>query len=153
MAEHGAIVSVPHSGTHALLHHLGWQNIRSQAVGSTPETPVIMAHIWGWSGAKDGALMAENWQTLLEGRKAYMPVRDPAEIAWSWPNIHGRSVRMLKATLAEACKLLALVPGISLVDIRDFEPRNVKGTGERDNATGAELLAEFPEYFGGYYER
>jgi len=151
MVEHGAIVSVPHSGTHTLLHHLGWQSIWGQAIDSTPDVPVIMDHVWGWKGAKGGVLMADNWADLLTGRRAFMPVRDPAELAWAWPNVHNRALALLKSTLTEACKLLRLVPTIELVDIRELSAKNVKGTGERDNDTGAELLEAFPLYFGAYY--
>ena len=148
-----AIVSVPHSGTHALIHHFGWEGRRNQARGSTPDTPFIVGHVWGWDGPKDELPHAEDWVEMVAGRTAWMPVRDPEQLARSWPIVHGRPLEKLFLTLTEACKLLTWAPHIRKVDIRTLKPIHVQSQGQRDTKTGAELLERFPEYFGEHYGR
>lgn len=147
------VVSVPHSGTHSVIR---WLNLTEKtAVKTAPphhatkDSPVVYGHVWGIDKPQ-GLVNASDWLPILASRETYMPVRDPAELAYSWIYIHGRGLEMLRASLTEACKIIDQAK-INLVDIREIEPENVKGERKRDEEAGKQLAAEFPAYFGEYY--
>ena len=148
-----AVVSVPHTGTHAIMWALGWRQGVEFAPprGATIEAPAIVGHLMGEATRQyPRRLTAERWGPYLEGRTVYLPVRDPYQAAWSLQHVHGFSWAQIKDTFAQAVEFIGRYSPVR-VDIRTLKPQNVKGNGQRDESKGAELLRDFPEYFEGIY--
>ena len=150
------ILSIPSTGTHALAKHLGFKHltmIRNVTSAVRRRYNDGAGHVWNKDHRKqDGILLAEEWIEALEGYNVYMPVRDPAELAHSWPNCHARSLEQLRCALGTACQIIDARP-VNLVDIRPLEVANRRGDGGRDEVNGRQLLKDFPQYFGDYYGR
>ena len=152
------VVSVPHTGTHAVMWALGWrQGVSfSPPRGATGKELAIVGHIWpphDEAPQYPRRYTAREWAELVQSDKDrlwFSPVRDPAQAAWSLRHVHGFSWERIRGCYSEFCDWVRSgVP--RLVDIRGLTPQNVKGSGQRDEQLGAELLRDFPEAFGVYY--
>jgi len=112
--------------------------------------PAIVRHCWGRGVKTTPPLDLDEWSDLLEGRRTFMPVRDPAQMAHSWVNAHGRALSMLTDALHHAVTLLRNLP-IERVDIRGLSDNYRRGNHGRDEIAGARLRDAYPEYYGGIY--
>lgn len=144
-----AVISVPHSGTHAVMWMLGWRRGLNFVgpLGSTERTLAINGHVWYRDGEPPKHFTADGWAPYLEGRKVYMPVREAGALAWSWVNVHRIVYSKLIDNLREAVRFIQLYAP-TLVNIHALKPQNVKGSWRRDEEAANELNAMFPEYFG-----
>lgn len=110
-----------------------------------------MRHCWGPGVKNVPPLDIGEWSDLLQGRRSFMPVRDPAEMAWSWVNTHGRVMQTLLDALEQATLIIENLP-IERVDIRALTVNYRRGDHQRDEATGEMLARNYPAYFGGIYD-
>ena len=152
------VVSVPHTGTHAVMWALGWrQGINFVPPrGAEARELAVVGHLWPPRDEAQGyprRFTADEWKafaTADPARHWYSPVRHPAASAWSLRFVHGFSWERVRACYRQMVEWARTgIP--ELVDIRQLKPQNVKGSGQRDEVLGAELLRDFPEAFGGYY--
>ena len=91
------------------------------------------------------------WQEISTTRAAYMPVRDPGELAFSWVQNLGWTLGMLDDALAAAVVVIKAV-NPELVDIRPLERVGKAKPPGTDETTGKRLLKDYPEYFGPIYK-
>lgn len=141
-----AIISVPHTGTHALAKHLDIALTMLKFPGKNPRESFV-GHCWGANVKKaSGVLNIEQWLEVLERRTVYMPIRKPRELAYSWTVTHNRDPDQLHSTLARACELIKR-RDIIRVDIRGLKVVNRRGNELTDSKLGDQLRGLYPEYF------
>jgi len=144
-----AIISVPHTGTHAAMVMLGMQgpqHLRGPRQGEAQPGRDVYGHCWH----PEHPLSIEQWVEATEGRQVYMPVRDPGQLAWSWCQNHRWTIEWLHDALAAAVAIIKAIKP-TLVDIRPLKVANSRLRPGRDDESGAVLVRTFPEYFGDYY--
>ena len=146
-----AVISVPHTGTHAVMQMLGMEGPQIlRGHGNTLIQPgrAIYGHCWHPSHP----VTVEQWALACEDRQAWMPIRDPAALAASWVKYRMRTLEWLRDALTSAVAIIKALKPI-LIDIRKLPVVNRLWKPARDESTGAELVEQFPEYFGEYYGR
>jgi len=144
-----AVISIPHSGTRAVMAALdmvGPQQMRGPRHAIAQPGRDVYGHCWH----PMHPLSVADWQAICVGRTAYMPVRDPAELAFSWVQNRNWTLEWLEDALIAAVAVIKAIDPVRM-DIRTLPVAGHSKKPGRDEETGKRLIELYPEYFSGIY--
>jgi len=140
-----AIVSIQHSGSHALMEHMqgNWAVTAYAPDMQSPAYKDVIGHIVTYP--YDVHITYSNIDEWMEGREIFVPIRDLSALSFSWITTHGHSKEDLEGALTAISDFINRY-NPTLIDICSIPQRNVSGEQCVDDKFGVVLADKFPSF-------